>query len=246
MIRLVLPSAVHLVFEIAAFFFGFQYYLFLRKRSGDVIPEMHRIWIIVGATAGALIGSRLLGALEDPHWLHPISWKSAFTAFNSKSIVGGFFGGILGVELVKKIVGEKNRSGDLFVFPILLALLIGRIGCLLTALNDHTAGGPTSLPWGIDYGDGVFRNPLPLYEMIYAVCMFFILRKLQQKQILVPGALFKLLMVSYFIFRLINETFKDDYIYSWKLSAIQTVCVIALLYYANVFFRPRHLIKSHA
>ncbi|MDQ3110376.1 MAG: prolipoprotein diacylglyceryl transferase [Bacteroidota bacterium] len=125
---------------------------------------------------------------------------------------------------MKKILGEKNRSGDLFVFPILLALLIGRIGCLLTALDDHTAGGPTSLPWGIDYGDGIFRHPLPLYEMIFLALTFFVLWKLKNKNIFAPGSLFKLLMVSYFIFRIANESYKDDYIYSWKLTAIQTVC----------------------
>ncbi|MDQ3110375.1 MAG: hypothetical protein M3R17_10820 [Bacteroidota bacterium] len=73
MFRLVLPSSVHLVFEIAAFFFGFQYYLFLKKRSGDVIPEMNRLWIIVGATAGAFVGSHLVGAFENSQLL---DWHS--------------------------------------------------------------------------------------------------------------------------------------------------------------------------
>ncbi|HET6990872.1 MAG TPA: prolipoprotein diacylglyceryl transferase family protein, partial [Bacteroidia bacterium] len=148
--KIIVPQFVHLIFELAAFFVGFRYYIFLRKKSGDSIRELNRIWIIVGATAGALIGSRILGAFEDPSWLHSISLKTLFVALNNKSIVGGLFGGTLGVELTKKILHEKQRSGDLFVFPILLALFIGRIGCFLTALADHTAGRPTNLPWGID------------------------------------------------------------------------------------------------
>jgi phosphatidylglycerol:prolipoprotein diacylglycerol transferase len=242
--KIILPSYFHLVFEVAAFFVGFRYYLFLRKRAGDSIPEYNRVWIIVGATAGALIGSRLLGAFESP--LTDWTLKSIFIAFNNKSIVGGLFGGILGVELVKKLVKEKQRSGDLFVFPILLALIIGRIGCFLTALSDHTAGGPTSLPWGVDYGDGIYRHPLPLYEMLFLALTFFVLWKVKNKDTLAAGSLFKLMMIVYFSFRLFNETFKNDHAYLWKLSAIQIVCVAGLLYYANVFFNPRHLLKSNA
>jgi phosphatidylglycerol:prolipoprotein diacylglycerol transferase len=246
MFRLVVPAYIHTLFEVAAFIVGFRYYLFLRKKSGDAIPEVNRIWIIVGAAAGALIGSRLVGALEDPSWLHHISFARVFTAFNNKTIVGGLFGGILGVESIKKIISEKQRSGDLFVFPILLALFIGRIGCFLTALSDHTAGGPTSLPWGIDYGDGIYRQPLPLYEMIFLGITFFVLWKIKNKKILAEGALFKIMMLTYFLYRFVNEFSKADYIYFWNLTAIQIVCCIGILYYANVFLKPKHLLKSHA
>lgn len=246
MMRLVVPGYVHTIFEVAAFFVGFRYYLFLRKKSGDNIPELNRTWIIVGAAAGALIGSRVVGAFEDPSWLHHLSLKNIFIAFNSKTIVGGLFGGILGVELTKKMLGEKQRSGDLFVFPILLALFIGRIGCLLTALQDHTAGGPTTLPWGIDYGDGIYRNPLPLYEMLFLAITFFVLWIVDKRKTLAPGALFKIMMVAYFLYRFANEFGKGDYIYFAHLTAIQIVCCIGLLYYANVFLKPKHLLKANA
>lgn len=244
--QLQVPAYFHTLFEIAAFFFGFRYYLWLRKKKGDTIPEMNRIWIIAGATIGALIGSRLTGAFENPALLGFHSLKNSFAALNSKSIVGGLIGGTWGVELVKKIIGEKQRSGDLFVFPILLALLIGRIGCLLTALNDHTAGGPTTLPWGIDYGDGVRRHPLPLYEMIFLAICFLVFQQLSRKNILKEGSLFKLMMVSYLLYRLGNELLKDDYIYSWGLTSIQTSCMAGLIYYYKVFIHPRHLFKADA
>jgi phosphatidylglycerol:prolipoprotein diacylglycerol transferase len=244
--KIILPQYVHLIFELAAFFVGSRYYIFLRKKSDDSIPELNRIWIIVGATAGALIGSRVLGALEDPSWLNSISLKSVFVALNNKTIVGGLFGGMLGVELTKKILKEKQRSGDLFVFPIILALFIGRIGCFLTALADHTAGRPTNLLIGIDYGDGIPRLPLPFFEMIFLALTFLILWKIKKGNILSSGSLFKIMMVSYFLFRFVNEFFKEDIVFSWKLSAIQTICVACLLYYWDVFLRPKHLLKSNA
>ena len=54
--------------------------------------------------------------------------------------MGGLFGGLLGVELAKKIIGEKQSSGDLFVFPIILGIFIGRIGCFLSGINEFTYG----------------------------------------------------------------------------------------------------------
>src|ERR1044072_8830858 len=109
MARIVVPAFVHTIFEVAAFFIGFRYYLFLRKKSGDAIHELNRTWIIVGAAAGALIGSRIVGAFENPFWLHQLSLKNIFIAFNSKTIVGGLFGGILGRSEERR-VGKECRS----------------------------------------------------------------------------------------------------------------------------------------
>ena len=46
------------------------------------------------------------------------------------------------------------------------AIAIGRVGCFLAGLDDMTYGTPTTLPWGIDFGDGVHRHPVQLYESI--------------------------------------------------------------------------------
>lgn len=240
--KIEVPVAVHALFEVAAFFVGFRYYLFLKKKNGDTLPQMNRIWIIVGATLGALIGSRVVGAFEDPAWLQQGDFASVFAAFNNKTIVGGLYGGLFGVELTKYFLKEKNRSGDLFVFPILLALVIGRIGCTLTALQDHTAGDATTLPWAIDYGDGVPRHPLPFYEIVFLGALWFFLLRLKSKTALAPGALFMIMMVSYTLYRFAAEFLKPDYIYPWRLSAIQTLCVVGLLYYYRVLFRPKTLL----
>lgn len=240
--KLQIPATVHTVFEIAAFFFGFRYYVLLKKKEGDHIETIRRIWIIVGATIGALIGSRIVGAFEDPTWISERGLKSAFIAFNNKTIIGGLYGGLFGVEITKYFLKEKNRSGDLFVFPILLALIIGRIGCMLTALQDHTAGGPSSLPWAIDYGDGIPRHPLPLYEIIFLSALWIALYRMKKQVSLAPGSLFMIMMVAYTVYRLITETMKADYIYPWGLTAIQTLCVAGLLYYYRVLFRPKTLL----
>ena len=57
---------IHLILEYLAFFLAFRYYVFLRKRQEDAISSDNRLSIIIGAIFGALVGSRLVGFLENP------------------------------------------------------------------------------------------------------------------------------------------------------------------------------------
>ncbi len=66
---------------------------------------------------------------------------------------------MIGVEWVKRAIGARGSSGDAFALPLIVGIAIGRIGCFLAGLGDHTYGNPTALPWGVDFGDGVPRHP---------------------------------------------------------------------------------------
>jgi prolipoprotein diacylglyceryltransferase len=232
---------LHLVFELAAFAVGYTYFQRLRAGQGDPIPEPKRVWIIIGAAAGALLGSRVLGALEDPAKLAADGW-SLFIAFNNRTIVGGLLGGLVGVELTKKAIGVRTSSGDLFTYPLILGMMIGRVGCLLGGLEDNTYGTPTDLPWGIDLGDGVRRHPTNLYEILWLALLWTLLRWVERRWTLADGARFKLFMVGYLLFRLAVEAIKPQPIISLGLSTIQWACVAGLLYYFRVWLRPRSLV----
>lgn len=82
--------------------------------------------------------------------------------FNLKTIMGGLFGGLLGVEATKWRIAEKNSSGDLFTLPVIVGIFIGRIGCFLAGTNEFTFGTTTSFVTGIDLGDGLRRHPIAL------------------------------------------------------------------------------------
>ena len=157
---------LHLLCEVLAYSLGYRLYTYLRARHADPISSTNRQWIFVGAAAGALLGSRLLGLLEHPELLlHPPGGGLYY--FTNKTIVGGFLGGLLGVELTKKRLGVTASSGDLMVFPLLLGLGIGRVGCFFSGLEDGTYGTATTLPWGINFGDGLRRHPTNLYEILF-------------------------------------------------------------------------------
>lgn len=145
--------------------------------------------------------------------------------------MGGLFGGLLGVEVAKYFIGEKNSSGDLFTLPIIAGILIGRVGCFLAGTNEFTYGKPTSFITGMDLGDGLLRHPLALYEIVFLIILFFIFRKLYYRHKFVNGFLFKLFMLSYFGFRFLLEFFKPNVFFIIGLSTIQWLCIICFVYY---------------
>src|SRR4051812_15021134 len=148
--------------ELIAYSGGFQLYLLLRRRKtfATSVPFEKNMWIIVGAIFGALAGSKLLAFVESfdqyrQHLSDPRAWVGG------KTIVGGLLGGWAGVEFAKKHLGITQSTGDAFVFPLILGICIGRVGCFLTGLDDHTHGVHSRLPWAVDFGDGP-RHPTQL------------------------------------------------------------------------------------
>ena len=229
---------VHLLCEVLAYTLGYRLYQHLRAGHADRISDTHRQWIFVGAAAGALLGSRLLGLLEHPEMLaHPPGgWLYYFT---NKTIVGGFLGGLIGVELTKKLLGVTASSGDLMVFPILLGLSIGRLGCFLSGLEDGTYGTATTLPWGINFGDDIPRHPTNLYEILFLAALALLLWLLERwRGQLSNGRRFQLFLSGYLLFRLLVEFIKPTAaLPGLGLTAIQWACVAGLGYYVWVWLR---------
>ncbi len=233
---------VHFVCETLAYFFGYRYYLYLRKNSNDTIDAENRLIIFIGAAVGALIGSHLVGVFENPAAFQ----FNIIYIMGNKTIIGGLLGGLTGVELTKKKIGVTVSSGDLMTYPLILAMIVGRCGCFLAGLEDGTFGIPSSLPWAIDFGDGVHRHPTNLYEIIFWLLLWAGLIVAQRKYQFADGAKFKIFLSSYLLFRLLVEFIKPDYFFSFGLSVIQLVCIAGILYYYKVFLFPSKLIKSYA
>ena len=220
---------MHLILEYLAFFIAFRYYVFLRKKSSDSITSNNRLSIIIGAIFGALLFSRIFAFLEDPFLNYNQGW---FGILNNKTIMGGLFGGLLGVELAKKIIGEKQSSGDLFTQPIILGIIIGRIGCFLSGIKEFTYGKETTSFFGMDLGDGLLRHPIALYEIAFLVFLFFSIHYSQKKTQHYPaGTYFKVFMITYFFFRFCVEFIKPNTFLFFGWSSIQYLCLLCFLYY---------------
>jgi phosphatidylglycerol---prolipoprotein diacylglyceryl transferase len=151
---------------------------------------------------------------------------------SGQSIVGGLLGGWLGVEYAKYCVGVRHSTGDHFVVPILIGLMIGRVGCFITGLYDETSGTPTTLPWAHDYGDGVPRHPTQLYDIAFAAVALLMHLRLRQFLQLPTGSWFKLLMCGYLAFRLTVDFLKPAPTwYFGAISGIQLACCCGLSWF---------------
>jgi prolipoprotein diacylglyceryltransferase len=223
-----LRLAPHQPLELLGCFLGFRLYLAQRRAAGDTLPLERRLVLLAAAIVGAAVGSKLLAWLNNPAPVFAHGGMGLLLA--GKSIVGGLLGGLLLVEAVKARLGERTSSGDLYVFPLLLGIAIGRIGCFLAGLADDTYGVATSLPWGVDFGDGIPRHPTQLYEIVFLAALAVALR-LRIRRPLPPGDLFKLFMVAYLGWRLLVDLIKPAHLTLAGLSPIQLACVAGLLWY---------------
>jgi prolipoprotein diacylglyceryltransferase len=224
----------HLVFETLAYAIGFRMYLALRERRGDVVTFDQRWWVIAAAAAGAAIGSKVLYWFEDPQ-LTLANWHNPAFLFGGKTIVGALIGGLVAVEWTKARLGIMQKTGDLFALPLAVGAAVGRVGCFLTGLEDHTCGIHTSLPWAVDFGDGP-RHPTQLYEILFLLILAwaieFVARRPHRE-----GDLFRIFMVSYFAFRLFIDFLKPEVRVFVGLSSIQWTCVGLLVFYAPDMWR---------
>ena len=239
----------HPVMEVIAYALGFQLYRVTRQKFPAArMPFETNLWILVGALFGALAGSKLLAFIESG----PDFWAHRFEAsywLGGKTILGGLLGGWLGVEIAKKLVGVRHSTGDAFVFPLIVGMAIGRIGCFLTGLDDHTYGVATHVPWGIDFGDGISRHPTQLYDIVFLATLGIVLGVLRRQRLSASfgppgqgwgggfsrnptnpnGHLFLLFMADYCSWRFFVEFLKP----TWKpigISPIQVAALCGLLF----------------
>ena len=234
-----IPS--HLVLELLAYSIGFRYFLFLRKKTLDDISTDHRTLILIAGALGAFVFSRTIGFMDTPDF---VNGNFSFAGwYGNKTILGGLLGGLLAIEICKKIIGVKKSSGDLMTYPILLSMIIGRIGCFFSGLEDGTYGNATNLPWGIDLGDAVKRHPTNLYEIVFLLCVWIGLLMIERKYKLKDGARFKIFLFGYCMFRFFIEFIKPVQTLFLQLSSIQIASIIGILYYYRIIFNPTSLIE---
>jgi prolipoprotein diacylglyceryltransferase len=115
-----------------------------------------------------------------------------------RSIEGAVAGGIVAIELYKRAAGIRTRTGARFALPLAVGIAVGRIGCYLAGLDDFTYGSPTALPWGHDFGDGLARHPVQLYESaaMAAFAVFYVAAVRRRDQFVIDNGFY--LAVGYY------------------------------------------------
>lgn len=220
----------HLVFDLLAF--GIGGWLFRRglRRSGRADLAGEGKWAVAaGCIVGALVGAKAIVLLEDPARTWAMRGDVVFL-LSGKSIVGALLGGLAGVELAKSRAGIAARTGDLFAVPVAVGLAVGRIGCFLSGLTDDAYGIATTLPWGVDFGDGP-RHPTQLYEAAFALALAGWL--LWRGPSADGGARFRLFMLAYLPFRFAEEFLRVAPRAWLGLTVYQVACLAGLAWYVR-------------
>ena len=164
---------VHMLFDLLAWSGAAITGVVVRRRwlGGAATPGLgERPWWYASAVLGAMLGAVALGTANV---------VLAGQAGMGKSVLGGLAGAIVAVELYKRVTGLRGSTGIGVVAPLAFGIVVGRVGCLLSGLEDYTYGTPTTLPWGMDFGDGIARHPVQAYESLtMAAFLLWFLRAL--------------------------------------------------------------------
>jgi phosphatidylglycerol:prolipoprotein diacylglycerol transferase len=230
-------AALHGAFEYGGIALGAWLYrraLRGQGRGGPLQPG--NFAVVVGLLLGAAIGNKAVFLVERPDvWQRLLAGEWVLPG---QSIVGGMLGGLIGVELAKWLTRQSRSTGDALVMPLVAGIAVGRIGCFLAGLHDDTYGVATTLPWGVDLGDGVVRHPSPLYEIAFLLGLGGLLWRARVALSPVPGLQFKLFLAAYLAWRLLGDALKPVRIaYPFGLSGIQWVCLVALAAYLPLVWR---------
>ncbi len=244
------PSEWHHVFEVVAFFVAGR---LAWSRSAGHVPALadrrRRFMILAGAVAGAALGAKVLYALQ---FAGDLAARAAPLSawLGGKTIVGGLLGAIAGVELAKRAVGIRGATGDAFVAPLAAGMAIGRLGCFVAGLADGTYGTASSLPWAVDFGDGVSRHPTQLYEALAVAVLGWVVVRLRRPSLRV-GDRFRIFVLGYLGVRFAVDFLKPPFgpasalvpldatatRYFGCLTAIQLACLGGIALYAAAGFR---------
>src|ERR1700683_2851381 len=141
--------------------------------------------IAIPCLAG-IVGAKLYHVLESPadFFAHPLDQLLSPYGF-------AWFGGLLAGFAAFVLVGRCQKIPFLTLLDAgspagALGVGLGRIGCFLSGDGDY--GIPTSLPWGMSFPNGLVPttervHPTPIYELIAACAIAWILWRLGARQI---------------------------------------------------------------
>lgn len=215
------------------------------------------IWLVVGGIVGARLwhvftpspSSIAEGITTQYYFTHP------FDLINLRRGGLGVPGGVIGGAVALLFYVRRNKAGfrfaewvDIIAPSLALGQAIGRWG---NFFNQELYGAPTNLPWKIyidpqhrlqGFADVEYYHPLFLYESLLSLAnMFFLIWVTRKfKDILKPGDVFLVYLVTYPVIRFLLEFLRLDSSQLAGINANQTfMAIVALVSVTALFWRHR-------
>lgn len=225
----------------AAFLVG-TWYLLRRVRRKGVMTEEQVYELAIYLVLGAVVGARLAYVVLfwDYYRLNP---GAAFRVWEEGGLT--FYGGLLVDLLIALLFLRRHRiplgeAFDLGAPAIALGYAVARLGCFL---NGCCYGHFTSLPWGVDFGDGP-RHPTQLYAALASLLIFFLLRRQEERKPF-PGYLFLLYLSLYALYRFLVEFWRESpLVFSWLTQGQLASLFLGLAAFSLLLFCWRRTKKA--
>lgn len=195
--------------------------------------------IVEGAGLGYVL-ALVLGAAAGGYGAGSLNLWLSGDAGIGRSIAGALAGAILSIEIFKRVKGIAGSTGLIFVPAFATSVTVGRWGCFLSGLEDQTHGTATGLAWGHDFGDGIPRHPVQLYEsfaMLAFLAVALVLISRRQPFFMANG--FYLLVLVYGGQRFLWEFLKPYGAVAGPFNLFHFLCAGLVIYSAVMIRRGR-------
>lgn len=232
-----LRLATHDVFTVAGLLVGLAIYWHELRRHRMLDSTI--LLISVAAVVGGAIGARTITAWEHAPYYSLLGEAplSVVIEHSGKSLIGAIAGGWLAIVVMKRWLGYTRSTGDCYALAIPVAVIIGRIGCLLSELP---LGAPTDLPWGVSVpaeaaarfvvcpGCDLPMHPSMLYEIAFNLAAIAVIVRFRDR-VPVQGDTLRLYLLAAGAFRFGVEIVRANPVQVLGLTGPQLVLIPLLV-----------------
>jgi phosphatidylglycerol---prolipoprotein diacylglyceryl transferase len=214
-------SSLYSILLIFGILFGAVYWVCVSKNDSR-LPLIY-----ISGLIAAFIGAKL-AFLFSEGWQYLEHPNRIPILLSGKSVIGALPGGWIGVELMKKMIGYREITGDRFSTILPIPLILGRIGCL----NAGCCG-------GINYSFGTWPS-VPV-EIGFQMIAMFTLWQLRKRSFL-TGQHFHLYLISYGLFRFAHEFLRSTPKPFFNLSGYQIIALLLAIAASMAFVHRAKLL----
>jgi prolipoprotein diacylglyceryltransferase len=205
-------------------------------------PVASCIALICACVLGAIAGSKLL-------MIPPTAWfelsGGGLPVSSGKTLIGGLLGGAIAVAVTRRLLRFPSSAADAFVWPVLLLVPLGRLGCLL---GGCCFGRPAEVLWSVTYASGSAPfltqvaeghiphdavaslpvHPVPGYEIVFFLVLALVIWR-TRRLTLSPGNRFYGVALLYGAFRFFEEFLRHTSLLANGLTSVQLGLVPAIV-----------------
>ena len=207
--------------------------------------------LILAAVIAGILGSRIFHVVDQWEKLYAGNLRAILNLWEGSSIVGAVVVGAIGATIYAKLAHwswtRLGRIADVAAPGSILAMAIGRIGCLI---NGDAYGTPTGLPWGVTYTHPnhvtstrmapYVGHPAPAYEIIWDLLIFAFLM-IFRKRLRPASVSYWCYLALYSLGRFLITFVRVNDPYLWGLKQAQVVTLFLMIFCVPLIF---YLVKN--